>query len=117
MERILFVDDEQFVLDGFKRLLREFHDQWQLEFAINGNEALEIVKEKDSVKVTSLGKSYVFPFNDCVFLPTNSTSAENLSKYILERLVKEVKFPKNVESIEIGVDEGYGQGARVSKNF
>jgi len=47
METILFVDDEQFVLDGFKRLLRDFRDQWQLEFAINGKEALEIVKEKD----------------------------------------------------------------------
>ena len=47
MERILFVDDEQFVLDGFKRLLREFRDQWQLEFALNGKEALDIVKEKD----------------------------------------------------------------------
>lgn len=47
MERILFVDDEQFVLDGIKRLLREYRDQWQMEFAPNGKEALNIVKEQN----------------------------------------------------------------------
>jgi signal transduction histidine kinase len=47
MERILFVDDEQFVLDGFKRLLRDFRDKWQIEFALNGKIALEMVKEED----------------------------------------------------------------------
>ncbi|MCP4213693.1 MAG: response regulator [bacterium] len=42
MKRILVVDDEQYVLDGLKRLLREFRDQWQLLFALNGKEALEV---------------------------------------------------------------------------
>jgi len=44
---ILFVDDEQFVLDGFLRLLSDFIDVWHMEFAINGREALEIVNEQD----------------------------------------------------------------------
>jgi signal transduction histidine kinase len=47
MERILFVDDEQFVLDGFKRLLRDYRNRWQMEFALNGKAALEMVQEKD----------------------------------------------------------------------
>ncbi|UCH93872.1 MAG: response regulator, partial [Candidatus Aminicenantes bacterium] len=47
MERILFVDDEQFVLDGFKRLLRDYRNVWQMEFALNGREALEMVDEHD----------------------------------------------------------------------
>jgi signal transduction histidine kinase len=46
-ERILFIDDEQFVLDGLKRLLREFRHKWQMEFALNGKKALKIVKEKE----------------------------------------------------------------------
>ena len=45
MERILFVDDEQFVLDGFKRLLRDYRDRWQMEFALSGSEALEVVEK------------------------------------------------------------------------
>ena len=47
MEKILFVDDEQFVLDGFKRLLREFRNEWEMEYALNGSEALKMVREKD----------------------------------------------------------------------
>jgi signal transduction histidine kinase len=47
MEKILFVDDEQFVLDGFKRLLREFRNDWQMEYALNGKEALKMVQEKE----------------------------------------------------------------------
>ncbi len=47
MERILFVDDEQFVLDGFKRLLRDYRDKWQIEFALNGKIALQMVEEQD----------------------------------------------------------------------
>jgi signal transduction histidine kinase len=47
MERILFVDDEQFVLDSIQRLLREYRDQWYLEFALNVEEALRVVKEQN----------------------------------------------------------------------
>ena len=47
MERILFVDDEQYVLDGFKRLLRDYRDIWQIEFALNGKKALEMVNKQD----------------------------------------------------------------------
>jgi signal transduction histidine kinase len=47
MERLLFVDDEQFVLDGFKRLLRDYRNEWQMEFALNGKDALEMAKDLD----------------------------------------------------------------------
>lgn len=46
MKTILFVDDEQLVLDGLARLLREFRDKWQLKFALNGKEALETIKKE-----------------------------------------------------------------------
>lgn len=74
-------------------------------------------KKNNSVKVSTLGKNYVFPFSDCVFLPIDSTSAENLARYILEKIQEKISLPKNVECIEIGVDEGYGQGAYFSKIF
>ncbi|MCP5108406.1 MAG: response regulator [bacterium] len=47
MKKILFVDDEQFVLDGLSRLLREFRKTWELRFAINGKEALDIVRREE----------------------------------------------------------------------
>jgi signal transduction histidine kinase len=45
-KKILFVDDEQFVLDGLGRLLREFRKTWALRFALNGQEALDIVNNE-----------------------------------------------------------------------
>jgi 6-pyruvoyltetrahydropterin/6-carboxytetrahydropterin synthase len=79
--------------------------------------AVRIEKENNMVKLSSLGKDYVFPKDDCIFLPINSTSAENLAKYILENFETKISIPKNITQIEIGVDEGYGQGARIIKNF
>jgi len=76
-----------------------------------------IEKDSKSVKINSLGKKYVFPLEDCVFLPISSTSAENLSKYLLEKFIQKISIPKTIEYVELGVDEGYGQGCRTSKKF
>jgi len=81
------------------------------------SEVVKIEKEGDQVKIMSLKKYYVFPLIDCIFLPIDSTSAENLAKYILDKISDEISLQKQVECIEIGVDEGYGQGAWVSKNL
>ena len=77
----------------------------------------EIKKQDDALLINALGKKFSFPLTDCVFLPIKSTSAENLASYILNKLIEITELPKNVESIEIGVDEGYGQGARLSKQL
>lgn len=81
------------------------------------SESVKIEKDGEQVKITSLKKNYVFPLIDCVFLPIDSTSAENLARYILDKILDEISLQKQVECIEIGVDEGYGQGAWVSKNL
>jgi putative nucleotidyltransferase with HDIG domain len=45
-KRILFVDDEGKVLDGLKRMLRSMRSEWEMEFALSGHDALEILKDK-----------------------------------------------------------------------
>jgi 6-pyruvoyltetrahydropterin/6-carboxytetrahydropterin synthase len=73
------------------------------------------VKKTDKmIQLISLGKTYQFPTNDCLLLPIQSTSAEDLCLYILEEILPHFRSMKNIREIEIGVDEGYGQGARVS---
>ncbi len=42
---ILFVDDEQKVLDGLRRILYSYRDKWDMMFATNGNEALQIMAD------------------------------------------------------------------------
>ena len=44
-----------------------------------------------------------------------NTTAENLAEYILNELLAKNSLPKNIKRLEIGVDEGYGQGAWVEK--
>ena len=43
MKRILFVDDEQEVLEGLQRTLRPMKMKWKMEFASSGQEALQIL--------------------------------------------------------------------------
>ncbi|MCH7546912.1 MAG: HDOD domain-containing protein [Planctomycetes bacterium] len=45
-KRILFVDDEQNVLDGLRRMLRSMRSEWDMAFATGGDEALEILATK-----------------------------------------------------------------------
>jgi YesN/AraC family two-component response regulator len=42
--RILFVDDEPNLLRGLQRQLRPMHEQWDMYFATNGREAMELMQ-------------------------------------------------------------------------
>jgi len=44
-KRILFVDDEQNLLDGLRRALRGQRQEWDMVFALSGYEALELVRK------------------------------------------------------------------------
>lgn len=45
MKRILFVDDEPKVLDGLKRMLYPYRNEWQMVFVSSANEALQRLAE------------------------------------------------------------------------
>lgn len=114
-------DDKGIVIDFsvLKEVLREIANHLDHKVLIPEKSSIaKIQKNKEeSVKITSLGKTFILPFSDCVFLPIASTSAENIAKYILNYVVENLDIPSGVNSIEIGVDEGYGQGARISKKI
>src|SRR5438477_1546624 len=42
-QQILFVDDEERVLEGLRRMLRPMRDEWDMTFATSGAEALEVL--------------------------------------------------------------------------
>ncbi len=113
-------DSKGIILDFsiLKEKLREIVDELDHKLLIpEKSEVANIKKEGKTVHIAALEKKFCFPLQDCIFLPIKSTSAENLSQYILERLIEIIDLPKNVESVEIGVDEGYGQGARLNKKL
>ena len=45
-KRILFVDDERRVLDDLQTMLAGMRSEWEMEFAVSGREALEVLKDK-----------------------------------------------------------------------
>jgi 6-pyruvoyltetrahydropterin/6-carboxytetrahydropterin synthase len=71
--------------------------------------------ESNEIIINYHKKKYILPKVDCVLLPIESTTAENLASYILEEIFKKIKTSKNITKIEIGIDEGIGQGIKVEK--
>ncbi len=72
---------------------------------------------KDKVLYHLPDKEFAFPKSDCILLDIEVASAETLADFVLRRVIEKVKFPKNVKRIEIGVDEGRGQGAWTGKDL
>ena len=46
MKRILFVDDEEMVLQGLQRMLRSLRREWDMTFVESGAKALELMAEQ-----------------------------------------------------------------------
>lgn len=51
--KILFVDDEPKILQGLQRMLRSNHNNWEMKFVENGQEALEIMSKENFDVVVS----------------------------------------------------------------
>lgn len=71
---------------------------------------VEIARDGGDVVVKMSGKSYTFPEEDVTFLEIPAATAEALARYVLDRIEPRIK-QNNVEEIEVGLDEGMGQGA------
>jgi len=113
-------DEKGIIMDftAFKKVLRDIVNDLDHRVLVPEKSKVAIIKKgKNNVNINSLGKNYEIPTKDCVFLPIKSTSAENLSSYILNELINSELLTKNIKEIEIGVDEGFGQGARISKKL
>ena len=72
---------------------------------------------EDYVEYAIGDKKLTLPKSDCIMLDIDVASAETLANFVLSRMLEKVRFPKNVTRIEIGVDEGRGQGAWTGHAF
>jgi len=74
------------------------------------------VKQQDSsVLVSCDTKQYQLPIEDCVLLPLDIITAEQLAQYCLNYVEETVTLPKMVTKITVGVDEGFGTRASATK--
>ncbi|HHD15403.1 MAG TPA: 6-pyruvoyl tetrahydropterin synthase family protein [Euryarchaeota archaeon] len=103
-----------------KRFLREMAGELDHMTLIPTENSEIIIKndeEKRNVMVDMNGKVYVFPRMDVIFLPISTTTVEEMSAYLLHRLLEEFEFPPNVKVVEIGLEEGPGQGGWTSRTI
>ena len=89
-----------------KKKLKEMIDE--MDHAVLLPARSEIVK---IVLVDNCGKKYMFPRMDVRMLDVPTTTAEEMSKMMAEKLVNEIKIPENVRSLSVGLDEERGQTA------
>jgi len=97
-----------------KSYLKEIADQLDHRILIpEKNNHVKI--EENEIKINFENKKYVLPKEDCILLPIKSATTENLAYYILYKLLKKINQHENIKKIEIGLDEGIGQGIKVEK--
>jgi 6-pyruvoyltetrahydropterin/6-carboxytetrahydropterin synthase len=99
-----------------KKALRDIADELDHHILLPGNCPRIQMEVGEEVVVKAEGKRYVFPADDVIILDAEESSAEEIARVILEMVMQKVQFPKNVSSIEIGVDEELGQSAWVSRD-
>ncbi|MCQ5376062.1 MAG: 6-pyruvoyl tetrahydropterin synthase family protein [Methanomassiliicoccales archaeon] len=97
-----------------KKIMRRIVDEFDHRVLLAGNcPRMKITIGEEVIAETS-GKRYVFPIEDVIIIDAEETSAEEVARVLLSRVLSEVKFPSNVTKIEIGVDEERGQSAWIS---
>jgi 6-pyruvoyltetrahydropterin/6-carboxytetrahydropterin synthase len=79
-----------------------------------------VKQEAGKIKIIVNTKEYIFPSEDVVLLELEHVTAENLAAYLLEKFIKELKLEskrKTITELELGLDEGWGQGVWVRKKL
>lgn len=72
---------------------------------------VSITLTENSVEAVTCGKRYVFPAEDVVILDLPNTTAEEMAKLMVYKMINDVSFPDNVKAVSIGLDEERGQTA------
>lgn len=112
------VDKNGFIIDftKVKSDLRKIANNLDHKILIPEKNRFVVINEKE-ILIDLKNKKYIFPKEDCVILPLENITAENLAIYVIDQYLKISKLPKNIKSVEIGMDESIGQGARIIKNI
>jgi 6-pyruvoyltetrahydropterin/6-carboxytetrahydropterin synthase len=112
------LDEDGMVMDFVvvKKKLRALVDEMDHRVLLpSASDTVKITSSNGSIEAVSCGKRYVFPIEDVLLLNVPTTTAEEMSKMMTERMVAEVDIPKNVRSISVGLDEERGQTAWYTK--
>ena len=114
------IGDKGMVMDfvSLKKELRSYVEEFDHRTLLPGrSELVKLTETDDSIEAVCDGKRYVFPKIDVVILDVPTTTAEEMTKMMAERMVSDIEFPSNVTSVSIGMDEERGQTAWFTKEI
>lgn len=95
-----------------KKALRSISEEMDHKTLLpRSSENVKVTVAKGEVEAITCGKRYIFPEEDVTILDIDTTTAEEMTKLMVNRIVKMIDFPKNVYSVSIGLDEERGQTA------
>ena len=100
-----------------KKSLRDIADDLDHRVLIPANSKRITILVGEEISIKAGNKRYVFPAEDVVLLDTDESSAEELSRLFLLRMLEQVDFPENVTRLEVGIDEELGQSAWATHDF
>ncbi|MEL9999333.1 MAG: 6-pyruvoyl tetrahydropterin synthase family protein [Thermoplasmata archaeon] len=113
--------DENYMLMDFielKKAIREIIEKIDHHVLLpKKSKFIDIQELEARVIVSFQDKEYVFPSEDVSFIDVEVTTAEEISEYILEKLLSSINVQKNIRSIMLCVEEGPGQGACTERVF
>ncbi|PIT99153.1 MAG: hypothetical protein COT74_09080 [Bdellovibrionales bacterium CG10_big_fil_rev_8_21_14_0_10_45_34] len=102
-----------FDLNTIKPILKQICDELDERIVIAGDSPyLKIKRSKIEVELRFASRRYVFPRNETVVLEISNVTVEELSRWILEKLMKKIKkqsITPKISWIAIGLEESRGQ--------
>lgn len=102
------VMDFGIVKDELRAVSEELDHRWMLPREPRHG---EVTVDDGIVTYEVDGKRYDVPESDVAWVDVPVCTAEFLAEHIIERLMKEVDWPPEVDRIAVGLDEGHGKGA------
>ena len=81
------------------------------------SKAVKLTLSGGQWEVSFADKRYSFPESDVKVLDLEVVSAEMLAVHALESIIDRLKLGPNISKMEVGIDEGTGQGAWASREM
>jgi HD-like signal output (HDOD) protein/ActR/RegA family two-component response regulator len=96
LKKVLFVDDEPNILQGLQRMLRPLRQEWDMQFAQSGEEALRILDDDEyDVVITDMRMPVM---NGAQLLEKVSQRRPNIVRIILSGQADQIEVLKSVGS-------------------
>jgi 6-pyruvoyltetrahydropterin/6-carboxytetrahydropterin synthase len=116
------VDESGMVIDfgKVKTALKEVLGELDHKIIVPGDaNAFKMSKEEGtgSLRIEVGEKFYIFPEEDVFLMDVPAPTAEHMSSWILDRFIEKLGPNHNLSVIELGLDEGWGQGAWIQKKL